>query len=96
MPLFLSGVFLLLAAAAPSSAQRQLVEEISSFQQHPAYLDWVDTVEVDYGNSVFLDAGNGNGAAVHYRIEDDIFYMGIAVKATGWLGFGLAEAGGML
>jgi hypothetical protein len=35
--------------------------------------------------------GSGQGAAVYLSVDDEIVYIAVAVRATGWLGFGLAE-----
>ena len=61
------------------------------------YLDWVETKGMDYDASLFLPsvANQTDGAAIHWKIQDGFIYLGVAVHATGWLGFGVAEAGGM-
>jgi hypothetical protein len=37
------------------------------------------------------------GIAVHYHIDEETqrIYLGLVVRATGWLGFGISESGGM-
>lgn len=62
------------------------------------YLDWVATV--DYKDTYFLPSSSGDaadGAAVHWSINEEqgIVELAVAVRATGWLGFGLSENGGM-
>lgn len=37
-----------------------------------------------------------DGAALFWNIDDSRINLAIAVRASGWVGFGLAEAGGML
>jgi len=41
-----------------------------------------------------------NGAAIHWKVGEEqgegYIYLAVAVRASGWLGFGIAEAGGML
>jgi hypothetical protein len=51
-----------------------------------------------YTGKVFLPsmADSTQGAAVYWSVDDEFVYIAVVVRATGWLGFGLAEAGGML
>jgi hypothetical protein len=63
-----------------------------------AYLEWLSSAT--YQTSLFLPT-TGNvtkGAAVFWSISDDERYVDLAVvaRASGWLGFGLSDAGGML
>jgi hypothetical protein len=37
-----------------------------------------------------------DGAAVHWKVDEEYLHLAVAVRATGWLGFGIGEAGGML
>ena len=71
---------------------------------HDGYLDWYDEIGDDkYGSSTFLAASDTstlggeeiNGVAIHWKIIDSHIELAVAARATGWLGFGLAEAGGM-
>jgi hypothetical protein len=61
-----------------------------------AYLDWSNGVS-RYKGSMFLpsNADPDLGAAVHWSIEGDSIFLAVAARATGWLGFGLSENGGM-
>jgi len=64
---------------------------------HQSYLDWISDFEiaVKYNSSVFLPSRQDSfGAAVHWSADDDFFYVAVAARATGWIGFGLSEAGG--
>lgn len=68
-----------------------------------SYLKWVseaDTSSQPYTNSFFMSSvvDPNLGVAVHYRTDETSrrIYLGLAVRATGWLGFGIAEVGGML
>ena len=63
------------------------------------YVSWLTSRgESNFEHSAFL-AGDieGDGVAVHWTIDDDAssIRLAVAVQATGWVGFGLAEAGGM-
>ena len=59
------------------------------------YLNWI--ASVNYKSSLFLasDADPANGAAVHWTLSPPYVEIGVAVRASGWLGFGLSENGGM-
>ena len=63
------------------------------------YLSWLTSRgESSFDHSTFLPgtAENG-GVAVHWTIDDSTskIRLAVAAPATGWAGFGLAEAGGM-
>jgi hypothetical protein len=62
------------------------------------YKDWLAERASDYTNSMFpastTDADNG--AAAFWKIEEPCIQFSVAVQATGWVDFGISEAGGML
>lgn len=66
------------------------------------YYQWYDELDMQtrYKGMVYLQGSDAskpeNGAAVHWNVEDEHLHLAIAVRATGWLGFGIGEAGGML
>jgi Copper type II ascorbate-dependent monooxygenase, N-terminal domain/DOMON domain/Copper type II ascorbate-dependent monooxygenase, C-terminal domain len=67
---------------------------------HQSYIDWyADSNIEDYPNSVFLQGSDPqkpeDGAAVHWRVDDEYVYVAVAARATGWVSFGISEAGGM-
>jgi hypothetical protein len=39
--------------------------------------------------------GPMKGVAIHWGTDDDKIYIGVAARADGWVGFGIAEGGGM-
>jgi DOMON domain/Copper type II ascorbate-dependent monooxygenase, N-terminal domain len=62
------------------------------------YLDWVAANGSSYNASVCYDALSSDatqGIAVHWKVDDENVYIAVAARATGWVGFGLAETGGM-
>jgi DOMON domain/Copper type II ascorbate-dependent monooxygenase, N-terminal domain len=68
--------------------------------EHSAYVSWYNTVQ--YSGSVYLPASNfnvsedGNGAAIHWRVDETFLYVAVAARAqNGWVAMGIAEAGGM-
>jgi hypothetical protein len=69
----------------------------NSTTNNSAYFSWFNDKGSFYGNAVFvpLPTTVESGAAIHWRIEGDKIYLAVASRAQGWLGFGLAEAGGM-
>jgi DOMON domain/Copper type II ascorbate-dependent monooxygenase, C-terminal domain/Copper type II ascorbate-dependent monooxygenase, N-terminal domain len=59
-------------------------------------------LEAKYPGMVYLPGSDPeapeNGAAIHWKVDDDegILHLAIAARATGWVAFGIGEAGGML
>lgn len=71
--------------------------------ENQGYLDWynIDTGGLSYGAAIFfsndlLPEAN-EGLAVHWNIdlETEELLLAVAARAAGWIGFGIAEAGGM-
>ena len=61
---------------------------------HEAYLQWVSSL--DYTRSAYLPSTVPNsGAAIHWTVDGGQFFLGVAARAEGWVGFGIAEAGAM-
>jgi hypothetical protein len=62
------------------------------------YLDWVNTKGSSYASSECFPSKTPNttqGVAVHWRVDDENIHIAVAARAVGWVGFGLAETGGM-
>jgi hypothetical protein len=67
---------------------------------HQSYLDWYNDSDIDnYPNSVFLQGSDPqkpeDGAAIHWKVDDEYLHLAVAARATGWVAFGISEAGGM-
>jgi hypothetical protein len=62
------------------------------------YLDWVGTVEYQGMHYMASDLDPTDGAAIHWNINQEQGFLELAVvaHATGWLGFGISDNGGML
>lgn len=66
------------------------------------YIQWYNNNSFDskYTGMTFLQGADPehpeNGAAVHWSVDSEYVYLAVAVRATGWVGFGIGEAGGML
>ena len=73
-----------------------------------SYLAWYNENGTSYTGYLFLEAdddvgasegvSNQNGVAVHWRVNvaEELLYLSFAARAQdGWIGFGMAEAGGM-
>jgi hypothetical protein len=93
----LTGVLVFLTSATAQT----LPAEYFGGSDHDAYVEWlavsVNNSASRYTNSIFLPT-NGDpslGAAVHWSIEGDSVFLAVAARATGWVGFGLSENGGM-
>jgi hypothetical protein len=84
------------AATAQTLSNSNIPAEYFGGSDNDVYLDWADGVS-RYTSSVFLpsNADPNLGAAVHWSIEGDSIFLAVAARATGWLGFGLSENGGM-
>jgi DOMON domain/Copper type II ascorbate-dependent monooxygenase, N-terminal domain len=62
------------------------------------YLDWVNTKGTSYASSECFPSKAPNttqGIAVHWRVDDENIHIAVAARAEGWVGFGIAETGGM-
>jgi DOMON domain len=62
------------------------------------YLDWVNTKGDSYASSECLPSKTPNttqGVAVHWKVDDENIHIAVDARAVGWVGFGIAEAGGM-
>ena len=62
------------------------------------YLDWVNDNAASYTTSACYNATSSDttqGFAIHWKVDDENLYLAIAARAVGWVGFGLAETGGM-
>ncbi len=66
------------------------------------YRSWYDDFEVEtrYTSMVYLKGSDPSkpedGAAIHWKVDENYVHVAIAVHAMGWVGFGIAEAGGMI
>ena len=73
-----------------------------------SYLAWYNENGTSYTGYLFLEADDDvgasegiskrNGVAVHWRVNvaEELLYLSFAARAQdGWIGFGMAEAGGM-
>ena len=89
--------FILLAAVNNCESQTQSPEEYFGGIDAQPYLDWVDENGGNYDKSHYMrsSANPDNGAAIHWHIDKEYIHLAVAVRATGWVGFGIAEAGGM-
>jgi DOMON domain/Copper type II ascorbate-dependent monooxygenase, C-terminal domain len=65
-----------------------------------AYLTWArERGDVTYNVSAYFASTGTNdttqGAALYWKVEPEYVRVAFAARATGWIGFGIAEAGGM-
>ena len=85
-------------AAAAAAAAVPPAEYFSTDINAP-YVSWLTSRgEANFDHSAFLPGTTeGDGVAVHWTIDDATskIRLAVAAPATGWVGFGLAEAGGM-
>jgi DOMON domain len=59
------------------------------------YREWLRNVTFQRHTWLEASTNSENGVALHWNINKEHIHLGIACKATGWLGFGIAEAGAM-
>ena len=71
---------------------------VDSAEKAP-YTTWLNgNFDTTYSQHSFLStsSASGSGAAVFWKIFEDDIHFAVAARATGWLAFGISEAGGML
>ena len=80
-----------------SVANAQTPSDYFGGLNHDAYLSWSNTSSNSYVTSVFLEssANATEGVAVHWTLNATHIHLAVAARATGWVGFGIAESGGM-
>jgi len=84
-----------IVACGFTNAQTQDPASYFAGADNEAYLDWLNKVSYDRSEFLPSPAGNSTGAALHWTIQDEKIYLAVAAKATAWVGFGIAESGGM-
>ena len=62
------------------------------------YSNWLGNAPNNYTRHDFLPSSTNadDGAAVFWKLSNNTVNFAIAVRATGWVGLGISEAGGML
>lgn len=96
------ALWLLLGATAYTITQSIETAEVESSFGGPGnnegYLSWIEEKGDNYATAAYFAATSADpldGAAIHWRLDGDMANVAVAVRATGWVGFGLADAGGM-
>lgn len=85
------------AAVAQQSITAQTLFFGNDTSSKVAYTSWFTNKGSFYDHALFipLTSTTSIGAAIHWRIIKARIYIAVAARATGWVGFGIAEAGGM-
>ena len=67
------------------------------FGGHDAFTAWLAQHDGQYNSHAFFpqDGTVDQGASVHWTLTDTHIELAVAVRATGWVAFGLSENGGM-
>lgn len=99
MKLYSPPLFTLLTIGAIYSAfvvdAQQDPSSYFSGDNNEAYTDWLQ--QQSYEMASFITSNSGEiGVALHWTTDETKIKIAIAAKATGWVGFGLAESGSML
>src|SRR3569623_2127808 len=97
----LSPLILFLAALAPRTSQgATTVNDPSTYfggQDNNAYLEWIASDSLrSLTSTLYLPSRSDPtlGAALHWHIvDDDSVELAVAVKSSGWMGFGLSVNG---
>ena len=92
------GVLLFSSLFISSSADATTYFSGLANDEKEEYTKWVDAHSSYYPRHTFMpSAGDpSDGAAFFWNINDDAVNFALAVRAEGWVGFGLSEAGGMI
>jgi len=100
LSLFLLIPFAPQSTSALSSSDATFYFSNLDTESREGYINWLanDGGLSSYPRHAFLPTADDpdNGAAIFWKIDGDRFNLAIAVYATGWVGFGLSEAGGMI
>jgi len=90
-----SSTFIFLLSVSFAGAQTQTSEFFVGVD-NDAYIKWANASS--YSNSAFLQStgATDEGVAVHWTLDSKFIHLAVAARATGWVGFGIAESGGML
>jgi DOMON domain len=61
------------------------------------YRTWVERSAASYDAVVCYNgtSGGNTGVALHWKVDEENLHLAVAARASGWVGFGLAETGGM-
>ncbi|CAB9521436.1 DBH-like monooxygenase protein 1 [Seminavis robusta] len=92
---------LVASLALPVSRGLQIADNPPTYfgaVNNAAYLTWLSNqnIETRYDNSVYMPSiDQASGAAVHWRVDEEYIHLAVAARASGWLGFGFSDAGGM-
>jgi hypothetical protein len=96
---FLLGPLLWLATAHSQLSSNATLISYFGGSDNDAYHSWLDIAASDYTNSLFLESAvdAGQGVALHWHLDRtaERLYLAVASRATGWVGFGISENGGM-
>lgn len=98
-----SGALLLhnaavVAAAADDDDPSNYFASLTSDEKED-YTNWLADHASSYSRHEFMQGeedDDANGAAIFWTIDNDTIHLALAVPATGWVGFGISEAGGMI
>ena len=88
------------ARATTSSADAATYFSNLADDEKETYTSWLTKQTAAYSRHSFMPSESSdpdNGAAFFWNInDDDTVSFALAVRADGWVGFGISEAGGMM
>jgi DOMON domain len=92
------GLSVVLLRALCVASQSNAPEDYFGGTDLSPYLNWLVEKGGSYDSSTYFAAGGSDetqGAALHWRVDEEYVYIGVAARAKGWVGLGMADAGGM-
>mmetsp|Transcript_27190 Transcript_27190/g.58257 ORF Transcript_27190/g.58257 Transcript_27190/m.58257 type:complete len:624 (-) Transcript_27190:387-2258(-) len=101
LPSAVLGVLLLLSySLSPASASASATAYFPTLttDEKEEYSNWIIAHSSSYSRHVFMPSAvdEEDGVAMFWNIEGDTVHFAVAVRAEGWVGFGVSEAGGMI
>ena len=72
-----------------------VTEYFGSSLDKSTYLDWVQKISYDRAAFLSSESNPDMGVALHWSTDSTHIHLAVAARASGWVGFGMAESGGM-
>jgi len=95
LPMLYSLMLAVLLTAV--TADNHVAKDFFGGNNHVDYLSWFEDAQGDYDEAFFIPhtSDPSLGTSLHWKIENDVLHLAVAVRATGWMAFGISENGGM-
>ena len=94
--LFFVSISLTVNARSYNTDSKITSSSSSSSSSSSVYNSWKDENERKYDHYAYIATKTASdGVHIHWKIKDNHLQLAVIANATGWVGFGIAEAGGM-